>query len=131
MSLQLTPVDTVNVADSARVALSNLAQEIASDPNKFVQNLIEEGINFGLKVLAAIVIYALGAWVIRRVKHILNRVFQKRKTEGTLATFVTSLVTITMTVILIIITIGTLGINTTSIAALLAAGGMEIGRAHV
>ena len=129
MSLQLTPVDTVNVADSARVALSNLAQEIASDPNKFVQNLIEEGINFGLKVLAAIVIYALGAWVIRRVKHILNRVFQKRKTEGTLATFVTSLVTITMTVILIIITIGTLGINTTSIAALLAAGGMAIGMA--
>lgn len=129
MSLQLTPVDTVNVVDSARVALSSLAQEIASDPDKFVHNLIEEGINFGLKVLAALVIYAVGAWIIRRVKHFLSRLFLRKNTEGTLASFVTSLVTITMTAILIIITISTLGINTTSIAALLAAGGMAVGMA--
>ena len=53
----------------------------------------------------------------------------KKHTEKTLSSFVTSMVTITLTVLLFIITIGTLGINTSSIAALLAAGGMAIGMA--
>lgn len=115
--------------DSARVALSNIAHEIAANPDQFVQDLLHDAVNFGLKVLAAILIYAIGAWLIGRVKAILNRIFERKKTEKTLSTFVTSLITITMTVLLIIITIGTLGINTTSIAALLAAGGMAIGMA--
>ena len=46
-----------------------------------------------------------------------------------MSTFITSLVSITLTVLLIIVTIGALGINTTSLAALLAAGGMAIGMA--
>ena len=80
-------------------------------------------------MLAAIVIYAIGAWLIKRVKNVLHRIFERKHTEKTLSSFVTSMVTITLTVLLFIITIGTLGINTTSIAALLAAGGMAIGMA--
>ena len=86
-------------------------------------------IDFGLKLLAAIVIDLVGAWIIKRIKNGLGKVFAKRNTEGTLASFITSLVSITLTVLLIVITIGTLGINTTSLAALLAAGGMAIGMA--
>ena len=91
--------------------------------------MIHDAISFGLKVLAAVVIYAVGVWLIRRVKALLRRIFERKHTEKTLSTFITSLVSITLTVLLIIITIGTLGINTTSIAALLAAGGMAIGMA--
>ena len=40
-----------------------------------------------------------------------------------------SLVSISLTIILIILTVGTLGVNTTSLAAILAAGGMAIGMA--
>lgn len=115
--------------DSAKVALSNIAQEIATNPNQFFEDLIHHAISFGLKVLAAILIYAIGAWLIRRIKNILNRIFERKHTEKTLSSFVTSMVTITLTVLLFIITIGTLGINTTSLAALLAAGGMAIGMA--
>lgn len=115
--------------DSAKVALTNIAQEIATNPNQFLQDLIHDAIAFGIKVLAAIVIYAIGAWLIKRVKNILHRIFERKHTEKTLSSFVTSMVTITLTVLLFIITIGTLGINTTSIAALLAAGGMAIGMA--
>ncbi len=115
--------------DSAKVALNNIAQEIASDPNQFLQDLLKEAISFGLKVLAAIVIYAIGAWLIRRVKTVLRKIFERKRTEKTLASFVISLVSITLTILLIIVTIGTLGVNTTSIAALLAAGSMAIGMA--
>ena len=126
----LHPIDSVAFhPDSAKVALTNIAQEIATNPNQFLQDLIHDAIAFGIKVLAAIVIYAIGAWLIKRVKNVLHRIFERKHTEKTLSSFVTSMVTITLTVLLFIITIGTLGINTTSIAALLAAGGMAIGMA--
>ena len=130
MPTQLPQLDSLNFnPDSAKVALTNIAQEIVSDPNKFIQDLIHDAISFGLKVLAAIVVYAVGVWLIRRVKVLLRRIFERKHTEKTLSTFITSLVSITLTMLLVIITIGTLGVNTTSIAALLAAGGMAIGMA--
>lgn len=130
MPTQLPQLDSLNFnSDSAKVALTNIAQEIATDPNKFIQDLIHDAISFGLKVLAAIVVYAVGVWLIRRVKALLRRIFERKHTEKTLSTFITSLVSITLTMLLVIITIGTLGVNTTSIAALLAAGGMAIGMA--
>lgn len=126
----INPIDSTGFnPDSAKVAISNLAEEIATHPDEFFQELLKEAIDFGLKVLAAVVIYAIGAWLIRRVKGFLHRFFERKHTEKTLSSFVTSLVTITLTVLLIIVTIGTLGINTTSLAALLAAGGMAIGMA--
>ncbi len=57
------------------------------------------------------------------------RVFERRHTERTLATFISSLVSITLTVLLVLATIGTLGVDTTSFAALLTDGGMAIGMA--
>ncbi|MGM9738498.1 MAG: mechanosensitive ion channel family protein [Candidatus Cryptobacteroides sp.] len=130
MPLEFPPVDSLpNVPDSAKVILHNIAQTIATDPDKFIQDLLRDTISFALKVLAAFVVYMVGAWLIRRVKIILRRIFEKRKTEKTIASFVNSLVTITLTVLLIIITVGTLGVNTTSLAAVLAAGGMAIGMA--
>jgi len=115
--------------DSLRQKHEAAVELLKTDPNAFLQNLTESATQFGLKVLAAIVIYLIGAWIIRRVRKILERVFARKQTERTLASFVTSLVTITMTVLLIVVTISTLGVNTTSIAALLAAGGMAIGMA--
>lgn len=94
-----------------------------------LQDLLQSAIDFGLKLLAAIAIYIVGAWLIKRVKIWMGKIFAKRKTEATLSTFINSLVSITLTVLLIIVTIGALGVNTTSLAALLAAGGMAIGMA--
>ena len=118
-----------NVPESAKVMLQNIAQTIASDPDKFLQDLLRDAISFGLKVVAAFLVYIIGAWLIKRVKGVLRRIFEKRNTEKTIASFINSLVTISLTVLLVIITVGTLGVNTTSLAAVLAAGGMAIGMA--
>jgi small conductance mechanosensitive channel len=80
-------------------------------------------------VLAALVIFVIGIWVTRLVKNGLKRMFDRRNTEPTIASFVTSFVSISLTVLLVIITISTLGIDTTSLAALLAAGGLAVGMA--
>ena len=52
-----------------------------------------------------------------------------KNTDATIASFLQSIAGIAMTIVLVIITIGVLGIDTTSFAALLAGGGMAIGMA--
>lgn len=103
--------------------------QMQADPEAFWNGVMQEATQFGLKVLAAIVIYIVGAWLIGRLKKVLRSIFERRNTERTLASFVTSFVSIALTVLLIIVIISTLGVDTTSLAALLAAGGMAIGMA--
>ena len=70
-----------------------------------------------------------GAWLIRKTKRILTGLFERRKTDAAIASFIESITSIAMSIMLIIITVGTLGIDTTSIAALLTGGGLAIGMA--
>lgn len=123
------PEVIINMNDSIKNAADSMLAKAKNDPATFLQELGQAFIDFSLKLLAALIIYAVGAWIIRRIKKWLNRLFIKRGTEKTLASFISSLVSITLTILLIVITISTLGINTTSLAALLAAGGMAIGMA--
>lgn len=132
MTLLQTTIDPkviINMNDSIKNAADSMLAKAKNDPASFLQELGQAFIDFSLKLLAALIIYAVGAWIIRRIKKWLNRLFIKRGTEKTLASFISSLVSITLTILLIVITISTLGINTTSLAALLAAGGMAIGMA--
>ena len=110
--------------------LAAIAEKIATTPtNELLGELLDKAVSFGLKVLAALIIYGIGAWLIRKVKNILTRVFEKKGTDAAVASFTMSITSIALTLILIIITIGVLGIDTSSFAALLAGGGMAIGLA--
>ncbi len=123
------PTPAIPPSDSIRVVTENIIRQVQTDPESFWHGVLDSAVHFGLKVLVALVIYLIGAWLIRRVKRLLVRVFERRHTERTLASFICSFVSITLTVMLVIATIGTLGVDTTSFAALLAAGGMAIGMA--
>lgn len=129
--LQALPEATEAVVnpDSIKTAVVDFAQEAVKNPNDVLHQLGQSAIQFGLKVLAALVIYLIGSWIIRRVKKLLKKIFTKRKTDKALAGFVSSLTTVVLTILLIVITVGTLGVNTSSLAAVLAAGGVAIGMA--
>ena len=98
-------------------------------PKELVEETITSFIKFGFKVLIALLLYFIGAWLIRKCKKLVARAFTRRGADATLTSFIQSLATAALWIILIMIMIGTLGINTTSLAALLAAGGMAIGMA--
>ena len=115
--------------DSIRAGARMMIETAKNDPRTFWQEVGESMLQFGIKVLAALLLFVIGMLLIRWVKNILNRVFARRKTEPTIASFVSSFVSISMTILLVVITVSTLGVNTTSLAALLAAGGMAIGMA--
>ena len=117
-------------ADTLVAKGAQLVETIKNTPaNELMQGTASAAVKFGLKVLLAVVIYIVGAWLIRKTKKLIAKAFTKRKADPTLSTFVQSFVTATLWVVLILAMVGTLGVNTTSIAALLAAGGMAIGMA--
>ena len=124
-----SPEEITSKVDSAKIAAGDFAQALATNPTEAFRQLGIEAIHFGLKVLLAIIIYIIGAWIIKLVKKALKKYFAARKTDKTVASFVTSFAAAALTVLLIVLTISTLGVNTTSIAALLAGGGVAIGMA--
>lgn len=115
--------------DSIHQVTHEMMRQAIQDPQTFWSEIGEQAIHFGIKVLMALAIFALGYWLTRLVKKILIRFFTRHKTEATVASFIISLVNIILLTTLVIITISTLGVDTTSFAALLAAGGMAIGMA--
>ena len=130
--LQSSPVsaeEIVEKADSAKSSLSHFKEMLAADPGTTLQQCGREALHFGLKVLLVLVLYFIGAWLIKRIRRAMERHFTRRGTDRAMASFLCSFVSIGLTVLLIIVLVSTLGINTTSLAALLAAGGMALGMA--
>ena len=124
-----TPEQIEQKRDSVRLGAQHMIEYAKTDPHGFWQTVGETMLQFGLKVLAALLLYIVGMWLISLFKRALKRMFQRRQTEPTLASFISSFVSITLTILLVVISVSTLGVNTTSLAALLAAGGMAIGMA--
>jgi len=121
--------DYTSKVDSLKNAADSFAASFAENPSAAMHQLGTDLINFGLKVLLAILIYIVGIWAIRLIKKGLNKLFERRNTDKTVASFISSFASVVLTILLVVISISTLGVNTTSLAALLAGGGVAIGMA--
>lgn len=93
------------------------------------QQLLNWGVDMGGRIIAAIVVFIVGRFLISLLNKMVARVLDKRKVEISVKTFVRSLVNILLTILLIVAVIGKLGVDTTSFAALLASAGVAIGMA--
>lgn len=94
-----------------------------------LQQLIELGVSFGKKILMAVIIYLVGRYIVRFLKRVVNGFLDRRNVVPEVKTFVGSIVSVSLNLILIISVVGALGIETTSFAALLASAGVAIGMA--
>ena len=128
MLLQTVPITPkVIPPDSVRQVTRDIVYQLQTDPALFWDNLWHGALDFGIKVVMALILYLVGLWIIGRIKKVLKRRFEKRNTEPTLASFIISFVSFVLTVAIIITSVSLLGVDTTSLAALLAAGGVAIG----
>lgn len=98
-----------------------------------VENLLDRlltyGIELGKSLLAALVIYIVGRFIIKYIMRFVTSVMVKRKMEISVQTFLRSLLKIVLNLILAFAIISKLGVETTSFAALLASAGVAIGMA--
>ena len=106
-------------------------KKLATTPvSDWLPDLVKEYlVPFGIKLVAAIVVLLLGRWVIKLIKKGMTKVMLRHNTEPSLASFVMSLVSVVLTFFLIMSIVGILGINTSSLVALLASAGLAVGMA--
>ncbi|HJA99421.1 MAG TPA: mechanosensitive ion channel family protein [Candidatus Alistipes avicola] len=99
------------------------------DLQQVLSSLVSESIWIVLKILLALAIYWVGRWLIRKLIKLLNGIYERRSVDKSLQTFLRNLVKAVCYIILTLLIIQVIGINTTSIVALLASAGLAIGMA--
>ena len=129
-----TLVEQVSETIQDTTAVNSMVEgvkKLATTPvSDWLPDLVKEYlVPFGIKLVAAIVVLILGRWVIKWVKKGLTRMLLRRNTDPSLNSFVMSLISVLLTFFLIMAIVGILGINTSSLVALLASAGLAIGMA--
>lgn len=119
------------IADTTQ-EVTDATQEAVKQVNQltqYLQDSIPGLITFGLKVLAALVAFFIGRLVIRWIRKIVRRSFERSGADKGVEQFVDSLLKYGMYALLVFSLISSLGFDTTSVAAVLASGGVAIGLA--
>lgn len=97
------------------------------------QKWIDAGYNliieFGPKVIAAILIWIIGSWIIKMIIKGIRKAMTKANYDESLKKFLLNLITWVFKIVLILVVLGTVGVETTSFAAVLAAAGLAVGLA--
>jgi len=99
------------------------------DFNNIIPNLQAFAALYGLKIIAAIVIFVVGRWVARALRNVIKKMMAKGDVDETLISFVGNLTYITLLAFVIIAALNQLGIQTTSFIAVIGAAGLAIGLA--
>jgi len=80
-------------------------------------------------ILLAIVIFVVGRWVAKLVVKLAKTLMTKAKVDELLVNFIASILTGLLTLVVIIAALDQLGVNTTSLVALIGAAGLAVGLA--
>ena len=109
------------------IDIAKTASELMSD--KALETMMQYCVTFGKNLLAAIVIYFVGRFIISKLTRLVRAVMQKKQIEPSLYSFLDSFLTICLHFVLVIAIVGVLGIETSSFVALFASAGVAIGMA--
>lgn len=84
---------------------------------------------YSIKIITAIAIFIIGKWLSGKVVAILKKLMEKNKVDPTLTGFAGNILHALALTFVVIAALSQLGIETTSLAAILAAAGLAIGLA--
>lgn len=127
---------TAEVAQESPIAINSVEdvkesveQLFSIDYSQLMDKLLEGALVVGLKIVAALLIYYVGRWFVRRVMKLMDKVYEKKSVEKSLRSFLSGVVKVLLYVVIVLIIIQVLGINTTSLVAMIASAGLAIGMA--
>ena len=99
------------------------------DLGSLATSLSNQLISLGLRILAAILIFYIGKFIINKIYSVVRAIMVAKGLDRSLTSFVLSFIKITLLFLLIITVIGVLGIETSSFIAIFASAGVAIGMA--
>ena len=97
--------------------------------SKYTDMAITYASEYGLKIVAALLIFIIGKWIVKKLTAVTKTVMEKANVDKTLVEFAESLVYFILLMVVILASLNTLGINTPSFVAIFGAAGLAIGLA--
>ena len=91
---QVLPVNA-NEIDQARNVVSDMTKPIVTNEHSLWSMLDgwkEALLNFGIRVLLAIIIFFIGRWLIGRISKFLSHIMERRHLEGVAVSLINSIV---------------------------------------
>lgn len=111
----------MNISEKLEIEVSSLEAIFSS--------LGEKAVAFGLKLIAAVAILIFGIWLSNRLMRSLRRLMERKKFDASLSSFLLSFLNIAFKVFVVVICLTTVGVQMTSIVAVLGAASLAIGMA--
>lgn len=96
---------------------------------KFLNELPEKALRFGLRVLFAAILFFVGVKIIKLIRKILKRSLQRASVETGVIQFLDGLIKACLYGLLVLIIAGNFGFDATSVVALVGSAGVTIGLA--
>lgn len=109
--------------------LLQVVLEVSERLEGVLKSLIEHSAELGFAIIKAVIVFVVGRMIINLLNKLVKNILIKRNFDPSVKSFVSSLVNVTLTILLIISIVGALGVQTTSFAALLASAGVAVGMA--
>lgn len=131
----ILPVLTDSVPGLVRDSVPVITpQRVANELKDFdwsaVINSVSQGVvSLAFRLLAAIVVFVVGRFIINKLHNLLRGLMQRRNVERSLMTFLLSAFRFMFFFVLVVTVIGLLGIETSSFIAIIASAGVAVGMA--
>ena len=103
------------------------------DELKNYEGYIEDGLKlmweFLPNLITALIILVVGSWVIRIINRLVKRFFDKKDYDEALESFLMSFIKIGLKLLLFVLVITQLGVQSSSLVAMVGAAGLAVGLA--
>ena len=117
-----------DVLDTAEQVASETVEEV-NQFIRFFNDSVPKLIDFGIQVVLALVFFAIGSKLIKWLRKIVKRSFERANADTGVSQFIDSLLKFGLYCLLIFIIATRLGVESSSVAALIASAGVAIGLA--
>jgi len=97
------------------------------DINAITQATIATLVAVGWKVVGAVVLWLVGRWLIGFALRLLGRTLGQQRFDATLTRYAITSLSVVLNIALVVAILGYFGVETTTFAALIAAGGVAVG----
>ena len=102
---------------------------LSYDFNTLKDIIIDGALSICWKIIVALAIFYVGRWVIRRILRLLDKLYERKSVEMSIRGFLSNIVNVLLYVAVVLMIVQTIGVDTTSLVAMLASAGLAIGMA--
>lgn len=103
--------------------------DLSLDSTMLLEKLQTTGVDFGLRLVSAIAVFVIGRIVVRIILSSLRKLMHRIDLDETLEQFILNIISVLLTLIVIIAALGRLGVEMTSLVAIMGAAGLAVGLA--